>query len=118
MQGDLNKAFYPDAWENDTHDEAMYEDCGIDEIGTIHRKYGDAAFRMGLTHLFSVGCEHVTRDSVEKTKQIIIDEVELEHGIPIMSKEFRCLLLDLALELNAHEIWDLLCYVKVKIDIG
>lgn len=86
------------------------------KIDGVRNNYGDTVFRMALAHLFDAGCMHITAKAVENAKASIM--AEEEKGIPIMTKEFRCALLDIALELAQFTIWDLLYYVKHEVYIG
>lgn len=86
------------------------------EIDAIRNTHGDPVFRMGLAHLLDVGVRHITVETVAETKAGIMAEVE--EGTPIMTKAFKCMLLDIALELTQFSIWDLLYYVKHEVYIG
>ena len=86
------------------------------EIDTIRNERGDRVFRMALAHLFDVGMLHVTEKNVENTKKSIMAEEET--GFPIMTKAFKCELLDIALELTQFSLWDILYYVKHEVHIG
>lgn len=86
------------------------------EIEAIRDERGDYVFRMALSHLFDVGFLHITEKNVENAKACIMAEEEV--GIPIMTKAFKCELLDIALELTQFSLWDILYYVKHEVHIG
>lgn len=86
------------------------------EIAAIRDKTGDPAFRMALSHLFDIGFRNITEESIVECKEMIIATEET--GTPIMTKEFQCRLLDVALELTRFSIWDLLYFVRTQVYIG
>lgn len=85
------------------------------DIATLLRKHGPN-FYTAIQHLFTVGCQHITEETVAACKAEIT--AAEEHGIPIMTKEYRCMLMDITLELTRFEIWDLLAFVKGCLPIG
>lgn len=92
----------------------------MDEIKKIENHHGTTYFGMALSHLFDVGHMHITSESVEKIKTVIMnkDTQKTGGGTPIMTPDFQCYLLDICLDLAQFSIWDLLAYVKKHLHIG
>lgn len=88
----------------------------LNEIEAVMNKYGEQVFRMALSHLFDVGYSHVHEESVAYAKQNIM--AQEQKRTPIMTPEFQCHLLDIALELKQFSIWSLLDFVKERLFIG
>lgn len=90
------------------------------EIKKLEDKFGTVYFRMGLTHLFDCGCRNMTADNISISKSQIMEDAaaRTDGEIPVMSPEFQCYLLDVALELAQYSIWDLLAYVKTYVVLG
>lgn len=104
-----------DEWMDSESAEGVYDEPvnakpHLKEIEAILNKYGEVRFRMALSHLFDVGYRHVDEESVAEAKQQIMAE---EHNcMPVMTPEFQCMLLDIALALKQYSIWSLLDFVK------
>lgn len=88
----------------------------LSEIEVIMNKYGEQIFRMAVTVLFDMGYSNIDAEEVAEAKQQIM--AEEQKGLPIMTPEFKCHLLDIALELKQFNIWSLLDFVKVRLFIG
>lgn len=86
-----------------------------DEIAAFESRHG-VYFRMALSHLLDVGYRHITSEDVEEAKAAIL--AEKTEGVPVMTPEFQCGLLDLALELTQFSLWELLSYVKTDLFMG
>lgn len=86
-------------------------------IAAIEARHG-TYFRMALSHLLDVGYRHITPESVEETKVSILNEEPDAQGKPVMTPEFQCHLLDIALELKQFSLWELLSYVKTDLHVG
>lgn len=93
---------------------------GAEDIRIIENKHGTVYFRMALYHLFDVGHRNITDESVAETKDEIMAEQAYHdgNGIPIMTPEFQCHLLDIALELSRFSMSSLLAYVKTDLAVG
>lgn len=96
--------------------EAAFAKPYLDEIGTIMNRYGEQIFRMALTLLFDMGYSNVDDERVAQAKQQILAEEQKE--VPVITSEFKCHLLDIALELKQFNIWSLLDFVKERLFIG
>lgn len=90
------------------------------EIKRLEDRHGTVYFRMGLTHLFDCGFRNMTEENASQSKTAIMEAAaaSTDTGISIMTPEFQCYLIDIALELTQFSIWDLLAYVKTHIGIG
>lgn len=90
------------------------------EIKKIEDRYGTIYFRMALSHLLDVGFQHITAENVAETKAKIMADAASRTGpgIPVMTPEFQCQLLDIALELTQYGLWNLLAYVKTDVVVG
>lgn len=88
-----------------------------DEIAKLENRYG-VYFRIALAHLFDVGCQNITPEAIKEMKVDILNAKQEQEGIPVMTAEFKCQLLDIALELTEFSLWELLSYVKTDLHIG
>lgn len=92
----------------------MYKNENLEKIQAIHRRCGEAQFRMAIQYLFDTGHQNFTEENVaESKKQIHRDTPENA----IMTEGFQCELLDRCLELSRQPIWDILLYVKLYLCI-
>lgn len=92
----------------------MYKNENLEKIQAIHRRCGEAQFRMAIQYLFDTGHQNFTEENVtESKKQIHRDTPENA----IMTEGFQCELLDRCLELSRLPIWDILLYVKLYLCI-
>ena len=77
-------------------------------------------FRLGVTHLISVGYENLTEEAVERTILVIEKEAleEDEDFIPVITPEFRIAILKMAAKIREVPVWTLLKYVSKKVKIS
>ena len=77
-------------------------------------------FRLGITHLISVGYENLTEEAVERTIKAIEKEAleEDENFIPVINPEFRIAILKMAAKIREVPVWTLLKYVSKKVKIS
>ena len=77
-------------------------------------------FRLGITHLISVGYENLTEEAVERTIKAIEKEAleEDENFIPVITPEFRIAILKMAAKIREVHVWTLLKYVSKKVKIS
>ena len=77
-------------------------------------------FRLGLTHLFSVGYENLTEEAVQRMIEEIEKEAleEDENFIPVITPEFRIAILKMAAKIREVPIWTILKYVSKKVKIS
>ena len=79
-------------------------------------------FRLGVTHLISVGYENLTEEAVERTILLIEKEAleEDEDFIPVITPEYRIAILKMAAKIREVPIWTILKYVSkmVKMSYG
>ena len=85
----------------------------IDEI----RRYGEAMFRMAISHLMDVGIRHLDEENVERTCEEIIKE---DDSRLFVKNGFQCDLIRMAGELAKIEHIHLLVYIQreVTYDVG
>ena len=77
-------------------------------------------FRLGITHLISVGYENLTEEAVERTI-LVIEKEALEEGedfIPVITPEYKIAILKMAAKIREVPIWTLLKYVSKKVKIS
>ena len=77
-------------------------------------------FRLGVTHLISVGYENLTEEAVERTI-LVIEKEALEEGedfIPVITPEYKIAILKMAAKIREVPIWTLLKYVSKKVKIS
>ena len=77
-------------------------------------------FRLGVTHLISVGYENLTEEAVERTIRVIEKEAleEDEDFIPVITPEFRIAILKMAAKIREVPLWTLLKYISKKVKIS
>ena len=77
-------------------------------------------FRLGVTHLISVGYENLTEEAVERTILVIEKEAleEDEDFIPVITPEFRIAILKMAAKIREVPVWELLKFISRKVKIS
>ena len=77
-------------------------------------------FRLGVTHLISVGYENLTEEAVERTILLIEKEAleEDEDFIPVITPEYKIAILKMAAKIREVPVWDLLKYISRKVKIS
>ena len=77
-------------------------------------------FRLGVTHLISVGYENLTEEAVERTILVIEKEAleEDEDFIPVITPEYRIAILKMAAKIREVPIWVLLKYISKRVKIS
>lgn len=85
-------------------------------IRRIEDKYGLVTFRCGLSHMMDCGNRTLANaEDVQACKDGIMkaeEDREKGHGVPIMTAEFQCAIIDCAVELAKIPTWDLISYIK------
>lgn len=92
----------------------MYQNENLEKIEAIHRRCGEPQFHMAIQHLFDVGHQNITEESVAESKAQIHKSAPKN---PILTEGFQCELLDRCLELSRLPVWDILLYVKLYLSI-
>ena len=77
-------------------------------------------FRLGVTHLLSVGYENLTEEAVLRTIEVIEKEaLEMdEDTIPVITPEYQIAILKMAAKIREVPVWDLLKYISRKLKIS
>ena len=77
-------------------------------------------FRLGVTHLISVGYENLTEEAVERTILLMEKEAleEDEDFIPVITPEFRIAILKMAAKIREVPVWELLKFISRKVKIA
>ena len=77
-------------------------------------------FRLGLTHLFSVGYENLTEEAVQRTIEVIEKEAleEDEDSIPVISPAYQVAILRMAAKIREVPVWELLKFISRKVKIS
>ena len=77
-------------------------------------------FRLGVTHLISVGYENLTEEAVERTIRVIEKEAleEDEDSIPVISPAYQIAILKMAAKIREVPIWELLKFISRKVKIS
>ena len=77
-------------------------------------------FRLGVTHLISVGYENLTEEAVERTILLIEKEAleEDEDFIPVITPEYRIAILKMAAKIREVPVWELLKFISRKVKIS
>ena len=77
-------------------------------------------FRLGVTHLISVGYENLTEEAVERTILVIEKEAleEDEDFIPLITPEYKIAILKMAAKIREVPVWELLKFVSRKVKIS
>lgn len=112
-----------DEWLDNEGADDVYDEPGtvptkphLGEIEAIINKYGEQIFRMALTLLFDMGYSNIDAESAADMKRQIMAEEQKD--MPVITPEFKCHLLDIALELRQFSIWSLLDFIKTRLFIG
>lgn len=85
------------------------------EIRTIHKKYGETAFRMGVAHLFDVGSRHLTKEAVESACEKLIRETP---DNSLLTGEMQAAITRCAHELSEFDVFDIITYVAVYLPLN
>ena len=77
-------------------------------------------FRLGVTHLISVGYETLTEEAVERTIRVIEKEAleEDEDSIPVISPAYQIAILKMAAKIREVPVWELLKFISRKVKIS
>ena len=77
-------------------------------------------FRLGVTHLISVGYENLTEEAVERTILVIEKEAleEDEDFIPLITPEYKIAILKMAAKIREVPVWELLKFISRKVKIS
>ena len=77
-------------------------------------------FRLGVTHLISVGYENLTEEAVERTIRVIEKEAleEDEDSIPVITPEYQIAILKMAAKIREVPVWELLKFISRKVKIS
>ena len=77
-------------------------------------------FRLGVTHLISVGYENLTEEAVERTIRVIEKEAleEDEDSIPVISPAYQVAILRMAAKIREVPVWELLKFISRKVKIS
>lgn len=77
-------------------------------------------FRLGVTHLISVGYENLTEEAVERTILVIEKEAleEDEDFIPVITPEYKIAILKMAAKIREVPVWELLKFISRKVKIS
>ena len=77
-------------------------------------------FRLGVTHLLSVGYENLTEEAVFRTIEVIEKEaLEMDEDfIPVITPEYRIAILKMAAKIREVPVWELLKFISRKVKIS
>lgn len=77
-------------------------------------------FRLGVTHLISVGYENLTEEAVERTIRVIEKDAleEDEDSIPVITPEYQIAILKMAAKIREVPVWELLKFISRKVKIS
>ena len=77
-------------------------------------------FRVGISHLLSVGYENLTEEAVLRTIKVIEkDALEMdEESIPAITPEYQIAILRMASRIREVPLWTLLKYISRKVKIS
>ena len=97
----------------------MSEKENLQKLDCLMRE-DELLFRLGLTHLFSVGYENLTEEAVQRTIEEIEKEAleEDEDSIPVITPEYQIDILKTAQRIREIPVWDLLKYISRKVKIS
>ena len=97
----------------------MSEKENLQKLDCLMRE-DELLFRLGVTHLISVGYENLTEEAVERTILLIEKEAleEDEAFIPVITPEYRIAILKMAAKIREVPIWTILKYVSKKVKIS
>ena len=97
----------------------MSEKENLQKLDCLMRE-DELLFRLGLTHLFSVGYENLTEEAVQRTIEEIEKEAleEDEDSIPVISPAYQVAILKMAAKIREVPVWTLLKYISKKVKIS
>ena len=97
----------------------MSEKENLQKLDCLMRE-DELLFRLGVTHLISVGYENLTEEAVERTIRVIEKEAleEDEDSIPVISPAYQVAILKMAAKIREVPIWTILKYVSKKVKIS
>ncbi len=87
----------------------------VQAIKDQYTKYGEAVFRMAVTHLFQKGTERIKEEDVEASCRAVRRNTPHNSIVSanMLEEVVRC-----ASELAQFDLWDILLYVKAYLEIG
>ena len=97
----------------------MSEKENLQKLDCLMRE-DELLFRLGLTHLFSVGYENLTEEAVQRTIEEIEKEAleEDEDSIPVISPAYQVAILKMAAKIREVPLWELLKFISRKVKIS
>ena len=97
----------------------MSEKENLQKLDCLMRE-DELLFRLGVTHLISVGYENLTEDAVERTILVIEKEAleEDEDFIPVITPEYKIAILKMAAKIREVPVWELLKFISRKVKIS
>ena len=97
----------------------MSEKENLQKLDCLMRE-DELLFRLGLTHLFSVGYENLTEEAVQRTIEEIEKEAleEDEDSIPVISPAYQVAILKMAAKIREVPVWELLKFISRKVKIS
>ena len=97
----------------------MSEKENLQKLDSLMRE-DELLFRLGVTHLISVGYENLTEEAVERTILVIEKEAleDDEDFIPVITPEYRIAILKMAAKIREVPIWTILKYVSKKVKMS
>ena len=97
----------------------MSENENLQKLDCLMRE-DELLFRLGLTHLFSVGYENLTEEAVQRTIEEIEKEAleEDEDSIPVISPAYQVAILRMAAKIREVPLWELLKFISRKVKIS
>ena len=85
-----------------------------ENVKAIFKKYGENTFRLGVTHLFTVGVNNLKDIDIENVCEQMIKTTP---DNSIMTGEFRAEVLRCSVELAKEPLWEVLQYIQTNIGI-
>ena len=97
----------------------MSEKENLQKLDCLMRE-DELLFRLGLTHLFSVGYENLTEEAVQRMIEEIEKEAleEDEDSIPVISPAHQVAILRMAAKIREVPVWELLKFISRKVKIS
>ena len=97
----------------------MSEKENLQKLDCLMRE-DELLFRLGVTHLISVGYENLTEEAVERTIRVIEKEAleEDEDSIPVISPAYQVAILKMAAKIREVPVWELLKFISRKVKIS
>ena len=97
----------------------MSEKENLQKLDCLMRE-DELLFRLGLTHLFSVGYENLTEEAVQRTIEEIEKEAleEDEDSIPVINPAYQVAILKMAAKIREVPVWELLKFISRKVKIS